>query len=222
MARENTIEAFESAVALGADGVELDVRRTLDDQLVIHHDAVLADGRVIRATAHAELPDHVPSFDSALRACGQLMVNIEIKNAPSDPDFDPSDWVAFRVAAALANRRPHGRWLMSSFRYETVDRFARLLPTARTAWLTMACGAAEIDRASAGGHHAIHPYVEHVDQAAVAAAHSAGLAVNTWTCDAPDRIAELIGYGVDGICTNVPDVALAVRRGVTNGVSVDS
>ena len=38
-------------------------------------------------------------------------------------------------------------------------------------------------------------------------AHAAGLAVNTWTCDDPDRIRELIGWGVDGICTNVPDVA---------------
>ena len=41
------------------------------------------------------------------------------------------------------------------------------------------------------------------------AAHAAGLAVNTWTCDDPARIGELIAWGVDGICTNVPDVALA-------------
>jgi hypothetical protein len=41
------------------------------------------------------------------------------------------------------------------------------------------------------------------------AAHAAGLAVNTWTCDDPDRIGALLRWGVDGICTNVPDVALA-------------
>jgi glycerophosphoryl diester phosphodiesterase len=51
-----------------------------------------------------------------------------------------------------------------------------------------------------------------LDEQQVSAAHAAGLAVNTWTCDEPDRIAELIAWGVDGICTNVPDVALGVRR----------
>ena len=37
-ARENTVEAFRLASALGADGVELDVRRTADGALVVHHD----------------------------------------------------------------------------------------------------------------------------------------------------------------------------------------
>jgi glycerophosphoryl diester phosphodiesterase len=40
--------------------------------------------------------------------------------------------------------------------------------------------------------------------------HAAGIAVNTWTCDDPERMAELIEWGIDGICTNVPDVALSV------------
>ena len=37
--------------------------------------------------------------------------------------------------------------------------------------------------------------------------------VNTWTCDDPVRMAELIEWGIDGICTNVPDVALDGRGG---------
>jgi len=211
-ARENTIEAFELAVQQGADGVELDVRRTADDRLVVHHDATLDDGRAICELAAAELPEHIPGLDAALDACAGLVVNIEIKNAADQPDFDPDDWVAYRLAAMLAGRASPGRWLLSSFRYETVERFARLMPNVATAWLTEQCSAAEIDRTAAGGHRAIHPNVDAVDQAAVDLAHAAGLAVNVWTCDDADRIAELIGWGVDGICTNVPDVALAVRR----------
>ena len=42
-------------------------------------------------------------------------------------------------------------------------------------------------------------------------AHAAGLAVNTWTCDDPDRIRWLADLGVDAVITNVPDVALAAR-----------
>ena len=40
--------------------------------------------------------------------------------------------------------------------------------------------------------------------------HAAGVQVNTWTCDDPERMAELAGWGIDGICTNVPDVALGI------------
>ena len=37
--------------------------------------------------------------------------------------------------------------------------------------------------------------------------HAEGLQVNVWTVDDPARIAELAGWGVDGIVTNVPDIA---------------
>ena len=53
---ENTVAAFRRAVALGADGVELDVRRSADGVLVVHHDARLADGRAIVTVPEAELP----------------------------------------------------------------------------------------------------------------------------------------------------------------------
>ena len=48
--RENTLRAFERACALGADGVELDVRRTSDDVLVVHHDPRVDGGCVIIET----------------------------------------------------------------------------------------------------------------------------------------------------------------------------
>jgi glycerophosphoryl diester phosphodiesterase len=47
-----------------------------------------------------------------------------------------------------------------------------------------------------------------VNEDLVIAAHAAGLAVNTWTCDDPDRIRWLADLGVDAVVTNVPDVAL--------------
>ena len=59
VARENTLEAFRLAAELGADWVELDARRTADGHVVVHHDAELADGRVICLLPRAELPDHV-------------------------------------------------------------------------------------------------------------------------------------------------------------------
>lgn len=196
---------------MGADGIELDVRRSADDALIVHHDAALADGRVIRHTRADELPDQVPSLAEALDACEGAFVNVEIKNDPSDPDFDPTDWVAHRTLIELGRRGADPRWLVSSFRLATVDVVGRLAPGVRTAWLVVAAGDAELAATAAGGHVAIHPYVKAIDAALIHKAHAAGLAVNTWTCDDPDRMRQLIAWGIDGICTNVPDLALGVR-----------
>ena len=210
---ENTVPAFRRAVAMGADGIELDVRRTADDRLVVHHDPCLPDGRVIRETFRDELPDPVPELAVALDACDGAFVNIEIKNDPGEPDFDPSDWVVHRTIALLERRGLDARWLVSSFRFETVARCRAVVPRLRTAWLVEQAASDVVARTSAAGLVAVHPWVTGLDESFVRSAHAAGLAVNTWTCDDPVRIRELIAWGVDGISTNVPDVALAVRRG---------
>ena len=209
---ENTLAAFERAVAMGAEGIELDVRRTADDQLVVLHNPTLADGRVLRSTDASELPPDLPRLADALDACEGAFVNIEIKNDPRDPDFDTTEWVTFRLAAELAGRGGGSRWLVSSFRRETVAMMRTILPTVPTALLCVGMGADEIAAAVTDGHRAIHPWDGALTEEQVAAAHRAGLAVNTWTCDDPARMVELMAWGIDGICTNVPDIALGVRR----------
>ena len=95
----------------------------------------LPDGRVIVDTPWRELPEHVPTLGDALDACAGAWVNIEIKNRPTEPDFDPDDHVAVEVLAHLAERGA-GRWLISSFRLETIDRCRLVAPDVPTAWLT--------------------------------------------------------------------------------------
>ena len=209
---ENTIAAFERAVEMGADCIELDVRRTADDHLVSHHDPHLADGRIIRETARRDLPASVPELSAALDACAGAAVNIEIKNEQGEPDFDSDDWVLERVAEEVERRGALSRWLISSFRPATVAACRRRLPAVRSALLTYVADHDTVSAVAAAGHVAIHPWVKRVDEAAIRHAHSLGLAVNVWTCDDPERMQELMAWGVDGICTNVPDVALAVRR----------
>lgn len=204
--RENTLAAFRRAVELGADGVELDARRTADGALVVHHDALLGDGRAIVATAAADLPPEVPTLTDALDACAPLVVNIELKNSPDDPDFDPEDRLADAVVALLRDRsEPRDRWLLSSFRMATIDRVRARAPDLATAFLTSFPSEDVVADAVAHGHGTLHPWEAMLTAPVVAAASAAGLRVNTWTCNDPERARELARWGVGGIITDVPD-----------------
>lgn len=206
--RENTLEAFRTAAQLGSDAVELDVRRTADDVLVIHHDAQLSDGSLIRSVAARALPEHVPTLGAALDACAGMWVNVEIKNDPAEADFDPTDAIAGATIAALVARGEPERWLISSFRRETIDRCRALAPEIRTAFLCVEPPAGVVRSLARGGHAALHPYYRFVTAELLAECHAEGVEVNVWTCDDPDWMRRLAEWGVDGICTNVPDLAL--------------
>jgi len=212
--RENTLAAFARARTMGADAVELDVRRTADDVLVVHHNPHLHDLRLIRTTLHADLPDDVATLAGALDACDGMWVNVEIKNDPEEPDFDPDEQIADRTMALLLERGEPERWLISAFRIETLDRCRAIADAAgvpiRTAWLTSIVPVDVVALLQARGHVALHPWVQLLSRDVVDACHAGGIQVNTWTCDDPDRMRELIEWGIDGICTNVPDVALRV------------
>lgn len=210
---ENTIEAFRAAADQGADGVELDVRRTADDVLVVVHDAHLSDGRLVRDTSSADLPESVPTLSEALEACADLWLNIEIKNMPDDPDYDSEHGLSIAVAGLIAAFEAADRVIVSSFNMDSVDRIRSIDATMPLAWLVW--GQADprslVERAVAHGLQAIHPHDLLVDRSFVERAHDAGLAVNVWTVDERRRISELVGWGVDGIITNSPAEAVAAR-----------
>lgn len=202
--RENTLAAFAAAVALGADGIELDVRRTADGHPAVHHDAELADGRPLATVAAGDLPADVPLLEAALDACGDLLVNIEIKEPPE---------LAEVVVAEVRNRGMAGRVLVSCFDLPTIDRVRALdegIPTAYLAFFAPDHDRAGrlVDTCRKRGHAALHPHHLSVDEHLVGVAHGAGIALNTWTVDDPARITELAALGVDAVVTNVPDVGL--------------
>ncbi len=208
---ENTVEAFKAAREMGADWVELDVRRSADGVAVVHHDAHLSDGRMIGDLAADELPGYVPSLAEALEACGPMGVNIEIKNLPDDPDFDGENLVADAVAGLIDAYLGPERALVSSFNVDAADAVRAADPSVPTAFLYGFLDPAQaVGRARAHQMAAIHPFDPCVDAGLVRRAHDAGLAVNVWTVNDPDRMADLVAMGVDGIITDTPDVARAV------------
>jgi glycerophosphoryl diester phosphodiesterase len=213
------LEAFRAAAEQGAHGIELDVRRTADDVLVVFHDAHLGTGRQVRQTLSADLPDWIPTLAEALEACADLWVNIEIKNLPDDPDHDAQNCLSVAVAGLIAAFDGAERVLVSSFNMSSLDRIRSIDPTIPVGWLVwgQADPASLIERAAAHEMAAIHPHDLLVDAGFVGRAHHAGLEVNVWTVDNPARICELARFGVDGVITNVPAAAIEALASVGSG-----
>ncbi len=211
---ENTIEAFLGARELGADWVELDVHQTSDGKLAVNHDAELADGQSIAATASGDLPDSIPLLEAAIEACGEMGVNIEIKNDPASASFDPEHTMAPAVVSLARELLPPGKRLVSSFDMGAINAVRDLDPTMSTALLTNDDVGPEVSigRVSAHSHGAINPGDQIVTPRFVSAAIEAELDVYVWTVDDPERMVELAELGVAGIITNVPDIAAIALR----------
>lgn len=203
--RENTLAAFRRAAQVGADGVELDVRRTSDGVLVVHHDPALPDGRPIATTARRDLPEWLPDLEEALAACaGLALVNVELKASPLELAFDPEFGPALAVADLLAG--PHPPVLVSSFNLAALDVFHTAAPAVPTGWLTMTGFDQERAAADAAarGHSALNPPEAQVTPELVDAVHRLGLRLVAWTVNDGARMAELAAMGVDVLVTDVP------------------
>jgi glycerophosphoryl diester phosphodiesterase len=194
----------------------LDVRRSADGVLVVHHDAradlvgLLAE--VPFAEIRAARPE-IPTLDEAFEACAGLLVNVEIKCLPWEPDADPDHAVVSSVAERV--RRQPLDVVVSSFDLDTIDAMRTAAPEIPTGFLVHG-----VDLATAAGlardrgHAWLHPsraaLLETPDAAhAVDAAHDQGLRVDVWTVDDPEEVRALAAAGVDAIITNVPDIARA-------------
>jgi glycerophosphoryl diester phosphodiesterase len=219
VAAENTVEAFAAAARLGADGVELDVHRTADGALIVHHDAdahgvgVLAEHEL--AEVRTRRPD-IPTLEESLDACADMLVNVEVKNLPGDADYDPADGAAVAVVELLVQRSRRDDVVVSSFNLATVDRVRALDASIPTGFLTLV-GLDPVDGvevAHAHGHDSVHPDARSLRagmaEATIARAHEFGVAVNVWTVNVEDEMRRLAAAGVDAIITDVPDVARRV------------
>ncbi len=194
-APENTLAAFDLALALGADTIELDVRRAADGELVIVHDPP-GPGR------HA-LPTLDAVFDRYGRRTRYL---VDVK------DPDPS-WEAEVVRTI--DRHDVGRCCtLQSFDVDGLVRLERLAPQIPYVLLYRRAASAFIDLGAVPGFVAgIGPWHRTVTASLVTRARGRGLSVRPWTVDAPAEARRLHGLGVRHVITNAPDVIAATVGG---------
>ena len=219
LAPENTMAAFDTGLACGADGLELDVHLSRDGRVVVHHDSTLDRTTILRGPIADRSADElarvrVPTLDDVLARYRDVRVIVELK--VDRPEL------ALAVVDAVRRADAVERVCLGSFG-------VRALTAARAAEPAIATSAARdevrwalyrswmrwpVRRALfhgyqipevAGTTRVVSPrFIEH--------AHRAGLGVQVWTVDTDDDARRLLGWGVDALITDRPDIVVPAVR----------
>jgi glycerophosphoryl diester phosphodiesterase len=208
-AREHSFEAYDLALSQGADMLELDVRAAADGGLVVLHDPTLL--RI------ADDPRHIGSVSTTALEAIDTAVRPQTLDAVLDRYGATTRWLVelkepaaeweTRVTDALVRRGLDGHAVVQSFDPDGLERMHAACPTLEVAPLYRQTPTdEELERAAdfAAGVGVRHTAV---DADLIARAGARGLAVRAWTVNAPDAIERLLDVGVDGVITDVPDVA---------------
>lgn len=209
MARENTLEAFREAQRLGVDGVELDVRRTLDGVLVVHHDPVV-EGRTIAVTPASELPAHVPRLGDAMAVLEGLWVNVEVKNSKDERDtYDGTGAFVNQVLDHLYAGGWSSSLTLSCFDLATcvhARAYDPRLDVARLLWRSSLKAA--LREAHARGFNAVNPHVRLVTPSTRRLASELGVDLNVWTVNDRRDLQAMVDFEVASVITDQPARAL--------------
>ena len=169
----------------------------------------------------------IPTLEAVLAALPDARFTIEVKTDPVHPDRTATPQVLADATLAVIDAvGAAGRVIVEAFDWRVQRHVRRMRPDIRLAWLTTADtvrnAALWWDGVSAGGSVAAAVAVEggpiwapdHRDltAAAVDEAHALGLLVLPWTVNEPAEMCRLIGWGVDGMISDRPDLALSVAR----------
>jgi glycerophosphoryl diester phosphodiesterase len=132
--RENTLPAFEQAIALGADMVEFDVRRTLDGVLVVHHDAHIEAPAGTSPQAIASCPwsvlqqvaPYLPTLDTVLQTCaGRIQCDVELKEMGYEAE----------AIALVQQYLAPTQVVLTSFHPPSVQTIKAIAPGLQVGWL---------------------------------------------------------------------------------------
>lgn len=220
-APENTLPAFELALEQGADGFELDVQLTRDDEVVVIHDETLertTDGngwvadhsledlkRLDASSGHEQYAGtRIPTLSEVfelVRDTGTV-VNVELKNSRM-----AYKGLEERVLALVAEHDMAHRVVLSSFNHYSLRHLVGL-------GTELALGALYSEPlwkpwqyAGKLGATALHPPLAATRRKVVEKSREHGLAVHVWTVNEPDDIERMLALDVDALITNYPDVA---------------
>jgi len=216
--RENTLEAFEAAIDLGADAIEFDVRRCRDGIMVVHHNARVPHS--YRRISHLEYADvlryakrqkyHVPTLEETLQLCaGRIALDIELKEAGYESDV-----------VALARRYVPVRQLLFKSFDENCVAALRAACAQATIGLLVGAGTGGSMRAGLKRRSILVRMQQtgadiaclnwnRVTAHQTARLKAAGFLIFAWTVNRRSVARRLIRLGVDGLIGDRPDRLIA-------------
>ena len=238
---ENTLAAFAHALEIGADVLEMDVQLTADNAIVCIHDRTVDRTTNGRGAVAALSLDHIRSLDAGhkwsadggqthpfrgkglrvpmleevLSTFPAARMNIEIKYSGVS--------LAQALCSVIRSTGMGNRVLVASVREEEVDAFRDACPevatsmTRREAWVFYGAQLAGLEAAYAPPVRALQipdriGSERMVTASLIAAAHRRNLKVHVWTVNDPERMKELMQFGVDGIITDRPHILISLVR----------
>ncbi len=227
-APENTLPAFELAIQQSADAVELDVKLSLDQEIIVIHDQKvdrttngqgrvdqlpLADIRQLDAGASfGEMyrGTRIPTLREVIETYGQqTLINIELTNYAT-----PTDSLPMRVAELVQQSALEKRVLFSSFNPLALLRIGRLLPDVPRGLLALKGSGGAWARSWLGSlipHQTLHLDKGDTTAHLIDKAHKRSRRVYTYTVNQQDDMRNLFQMGVDGLFTDNPRLAIEVR-----------
>jgi glycerophosphoryl diester phosphodiesterase len=206
---ENTLAAFEKAIALGADCIEFDVQVTRDKQIIVYHDISFPDGTLlsnlnagqIQQKALEQSGIKVPLLDVVLTTLGtRIAINIEIKSlALVDVLIDQ-----------LQGRYQH--IICSSFIHPAIVELGGKAPEIPRGIVVNRRPQSPLRLLKEAGTELIIQNFASVDKEYVENLHTHKKKIFVWTVNSPVDLQTALSFGVDGIITNYPDVLNALRK----------
>lgn len=224
---ENTMLAFEKAVEIGVDGIELDVHLTKDNEIVIIHDEDIkrtTDGEgLVKDMTLEELRrfDASATFRGQYGFCGiptlreyfelvkdtPIITNIELKTGVYEYHT-----IEQRVIDMVREFGLSDKIIFSSFNHFTVKRCEEIAPEIKRGFLTgdwlYDFGKYTAER----NVQCCHPWHVSLSEETVKEMHEAGCEINTWTVNEYEDIKKLSAWGVDSLIGNFPDRMIEVLR----------
>lgn len=203
---ENSLQAFQKAIDLGVDGVELDVHLSANNQLVVIHDETIdrttnKKGEVQNYTAIQLKALDIPTLTEVLDLVNkQCLINIELKGVGT----------AKPTANIIEQYVKQKNWkysdfIISSFDWKMLDETQVLNPNIQIGVLTEET----IDEALAFAKkikaYSIHPDYLLLTKENVALLQENGFEVLPWTVNTAEAIQKIKSFRVNGIISNFPD-----------------
>ena len=211
-APENTLTSFKKALEIGVDAVELDVRKTKDNQLVVIHDADVkrttdGEGLVSELTLKeiksfsAEKGEKIPTLQEALDFLDKkVKVFIELKEAG----------VEEQVLSIVHERGLEKNVVIVSFLEDALKKVRALDKDIETG-LIYAKHKNPVKAALELKANYLLALYRFTHTANVQQAHENGLKIIVWTINNPEEVEEYVKKGVDGITSDKPDILMRVN-----------